>query len=65
MNPMTQHTEAATQAAPHFVYRHISFDLRAFDRLKDWQRLLATRGVELTNSQLVSRMLHFLPLERA
>lgn len=40
-----------------YVYRHISFDLQAFDRLKAWQRYFATQGEGLTNSQVLSRLI--------
>jgi len=48
---------AYAQAAP-FVYRQVSFDLRAFDRLKEWQRHFQKReGRRVSNSETLSRLI--------
>ena len=40
------------------VYRQVSFELAAFDRLKDWQRHYSrVEGRNVTNSEALSRIL--------
>lgn len=47
------------------VYRQVSFSLRCFERLKDWQRHLEQlEGRRMTNSEILGRMVLSLPRPR-
>lgn len=56
---MHEHTATPTVADRfRLVYRQVSFDLPAFDKLKDWQRQYSrTEGRNITNSEALSRIL--------
>jgi len=47
-----------TKQAPAVVYRHVSFSVEAFDRLKDWQRYWeATEGRRYSNGMILDRLI--------
>ena len=60
---MKEKTTRGAERAP-FVYRHVSFECAAFDKLKEYQRKLeAAEGRPMTNGEALSRFILNSPLK--
>lgn len=58
-----QVSKCKTAARVPFVYRHVSFERAAFDKLKEYQRKLqAAEGRTVTNGEALSRLILSSPL---